>query len=539
MTDLKAQNFTFPSAATDPSFTAVGSTLTTTPYPTHLSCDGIEYHNQALTMKVFAWDGGDQGWTYDDNGAGPATPIPFLASSVYHPEIALVSLAVSSTDYLYAVIVYEDPAASAPGTYYEVYQWGGSSFTLVTTTPVKILSGSNGHVTINIAGDIYGHLIIVQDNGTLSNTNLLQLTAYIDAGSGTLVFGTAGTIIDNGTAMSQPDADITFDNYKGAPFDAMVYLSYIYHSGINISVSEIYFYDLFIGSTLNMNTYNTKLAQITTAPSNYLADHVSISVNDGYNAYLNSYYPHAGVAYRINNTSTPDETIKLFGVKHGSYASSSMVLNATPISRAYNRNPTVVAQPYEIHTVTAWDYDDRGQTGTYYLDGLAHTAAYTYSTNSYSSITNDMQVQTDQGVTGGTGARATTVTTASGYRADSLLYFYYDSANFNAGTGTGKRLEYKVREYPISSLRQSANTDESDVSIYPNPVFNSLHINATDNVSEATISDAMGRSIIRFSGNLIEIERALNKKLSNLDKGLYFLKLSGKEGITSVKFIKG
>ncbi len=508
--------------------------------PHHLSCDGLTYRSGALTLAVFAWDNKDQGWAYDDGSihqmsyyVNNISPVP----DVIRPEIALVS--INDGDEIYAVIVYSFDDGVDIQTYYEAYQWNGSAFPSTPTYDGVMQIVNNNNVVITAAGDQYGHLIIVNDDGTQSSAALTQLTAYIDSGTGNLVFGTQGSITFNSVDIWEPDADITFDNIDAAPNDARAYFTFITNSSIDVIAAAVDFRDLFGGGSYDTYTISPPFPQLAAiSSSSCILSHPSIAVNDGYNAYQNSYLPHAAVAY--SEDCSGDQAIRLFGVRADTFATSSIILNTTYTSPFLNANPTAVAAPYEIQSIVAWDFDDNSGGSGYYLEGLAHGATYTLATNTYASFTNDMQVQTSK-FNGGTGDQNTTVTTASGLGENVLIYFYYDDAAISGPSSQyGKRLEYKVRPFGNSQLRNSKSINVSDnIVVYPNPVKSNLSLHSSFIATSVVLTDVIGRNIGSFYGNTNEIETALNSKIVPLHRGIYFLKLYGDNGISgSVKFIK-
>lgn len=75
-----------------------------------------------------------------------------------------------------------------------------------------------------------------------------------------------------------------------------------------------------------------------------------------------------------------------------------------------------------------------------------------------------------------------------------------------------------------------------DFNIYPNPVLEILHVDAESMIHEISIQNVLGQQIIR-SGNIRSNTLELN--ISELNSGIYFIRVSGEDGITAVKnFIK-
>ena len=75
-----------------------------------------------------------------------------------------------------------------------------------------------------------------------------------------------------------------------------------------------------------------------------------------------------------------------------------------------------------------------------------------------------------------------------------------------------------------------------DLNIYPNPVSDVLHVDAGSDIHEISIQNVLGQEIKRF-GFIRSNTAELN--ISELNKGIYFLRVSCDNGATAVRsFIK-
>ena len=110
---------------------------------------------------------------------------------------------------------------------------------------------------------------------------------------------------------------------------------------------------------------------------------------------------------------------------------------------------------------------------------------------------------------------------------NSELYFSGSCTTITAGYELCK-LTASALSVPLPSIQAPA------VSIYPNPAKDKLYINSSGNITSILIKDASGRIVVHpnvFSGtDCIEI--------SHLVKGVYFLSLTTKNQIQTLKFIK-
>ncbi len=339
--------------------------------------------------------------------------------------------------------------------------------------------------------------------------------------------------------MSEPDVDITFDNsVNAAPYDGNIYLTFVTKLGYSIMAADVQMRDLVNGGTLDIMTNNNDIAEV---PNQYfgIASHPSISVNDGFQAANGNYIPHAAVAYQLefnNGTSPSTQSIYLFGVTPRTYTLTSTLVNTPATPGVTNQHPTVVTRPTDVASVTAWDYYGPALHPWNDNEGLAHTATYDLATNTFDpGYSGDMQVQTAKFPNNGTGFGNTKLTTASGFSGAQLLYFYY----YHDLVNSALTIEYKTRNYFNTFLRSSINEAVNGLTIYPNPVSSIININSNDILTAAELTDVTGRVFTTLKGDKKELEAGLNKNISTLPTGVYFLKFTKEDGQSVVtKFLK-
>ncbi|MEP7264860.1 MAG: T9SS type A sorting domain-containing protein [Bacteroidota bacterium] len=493
---------------------------------THLSCDGLEFNSGSENLKVFAWDGADEGWTYDYMGT-VASIQAYDNSGVSHPEIALVS--IHDGTYIYAIAVYDD---NISGAYYEAYLWGGSSF---PSTPAY--SGNFGSFAslnvINVAGDNFGNFIIVCDDASITN-HIEQLTGYIDIGSsGALQIGTWGDIELNPTYFSgppdiwEPDADVTW--YRTEPLSAMIYLVFNSDNGLQneIKSASIRMDGLFQGTTWSVSP--GEITSEITDPCDEM-HHPSISVSDGLIAETNNVDAHAAIAFMSD--CFPNQYISMYPVTAFSSTSTITVLNQATYTY-FNTEPTAATLPEGPVSTVAWNLDvglnlvynlSSGQLG---LDGLAHPATF-----------DDVAFEFDDNITPGqddlqvndNGLATVFPTTVSCYSAESFLYFYFDFNN--------KDLWYKTAAGNAYPLRKEL-TNASIIKVYPNPAFDRIYLQTETELEGIVISDVLGKQHLSFKGSNSEIEKTINEIVPTLKTGTYFMQTTDVSGaVQNTKFQK-
>src|SRR5205823_141294 len=112
---------------------------------------------------------------------------------------------------------------------------------------------------------------------------------------------------------------------------------------------------------------------------------------------------------------------------------------------------------------------------------------------------------------------------------DNLLYTFYN--------GNVSDVQYKDVVFCASSLRQKEKDNSKNIVVSPNPFSDQLSINFPENRSDyalVVITDAAGKTLLRFKGNASEINKRLTETVGNLTSGFYTLFIAG-ENIETVK----
>ena len=98
----------------------------------------------------------------------------------------------------------------------------------------------------------------------------------------------------------------------------------------------------------------------------------------------------------------------------------------------------------------------------------------------------------------------------------------------------------EVEDYTVKVtdwiLNNNVSSNKSDFVIFPNPANTYITVESFNKLDKTcTVLDISGRIIKQFSNNSLQ----LTIDISDLEKGIYFVKLQSKEGIAIKKFIKG
>ena len=513
----------------------------------HISCDGVYWREGNFNLKVFAWDGDDQGWAYDI-GSGPQVLSFYEFQPVSHPEIALVSNHNGAV--VYAIIAFEADYSGSHDALYEVWQWTGTTFNFVFNS-VLAVGGSGGRV-INSAGDEYGHYAIVWDDNGFNNgtTAMGYQTGYIDNVYNIIEQGFGTFEFDPGSGpqpLWQPDVDVTYYNEEKPEESAMVYVTFITTDGTEETVvaasSRIgWFY-----SSATWNSYYEQLDFITAYAVTNSLDHPSIAVNDGYYAYLTSSQTRVGVTFReyrpFDGFTGPYEDIYSFSAvghfpaprvsQNGNICGNAGCMPFSP-----NTYPMIVLQPQEIGSVVAWNYEDLysstpnfPQSGSISMgrEGVAKGNFFDYSSGVPELVHQNHDAMQMNEMT----PDLTTETAISGFDNDNLLYFYYTS---------DKELYYKTANYWSSTLRKRNSDDPTTTGIFPNPFSNTFQIQMDDKekIYDISINDLTGRSLFNSVGNSITLNQKIETVSSSFYEGIYLITIKNQDGaiVYSDKLIK-
>jgi hypothetical protein len=118
-----------------------------------------------------------------------------------------------------------------------------------------------------------------------------------------------------------------------------------------------------------------------------------------------------------------------------------------------------------------------------------------------------------------------------GTQIENTAYIYFD---YNAPiiTNTTQNNFQTV----VSTFNK--NEDANQLKVFPNPANEMLNINLQNSAIEnCTLTNALGQ-IVYSSANEINVNHKIQLNISNLNQGVYFVKVRAGNGSYNAKFIK-
>ncbi len=112
---------------------------------------------------------------------------------------------------------------------------------------------------------------------------------------------------------------------------------------------------------------------------------------------------------------------------------------------------------------------------------------------------------------------------------------YYSEAGIESTTQPNGAVAYNgsISFHVLSNMGvEDMLPSDNEVSIYPNPIKNTLHIQTNDTLLEVEILDSNGRVLHSFSSPSSQFD------VSDLEKGVYFVRIQTDKQITTEKIIK-
>ena len=131
--------------------------------------------------------------------------------------------------------------------------------------------------------------------------------------------------------------------------------------------------------------------------------------------------------------------------------------------------------------------------------------------------------------TGNFGSQQVLENEANGTR--SVIAADLDGDNDQDVVGT-LRIDDKLTWYKNSTIAGIEDQNALQVELVPNPVKDVLHIKSKEPITELTVYDVLGRSILKKHGNVDQLN------VSNLPSGLLFVKLESLDGFAIRKVVK-
>ncbi len=214
-------------------------------------------------------------------------------------------------------------------------------------------------------------------------------------------------------------------------------------------------------------------------------------------------------AILIKQTAASDTTPPSFTPNlNASIASNSQVNLSWNASADNNlKGYRIYRNNIEIADITSTSYADTG---------LAFGTTYNYYVTAYDSVGNECQPTDPASVT--------------------LPYVFFDCNNVEDGTAyidnCGHCVGGNTGEEPCEVNSIEVHNKQS-VNIYPIPTFDVIHIQAATNIQSLAIYDMTGKAVEKITLNT----KMLSLNISNLDKGLYLIKIQELNGKVSTRKI--
>jgi hypothetical protein len=94
--------------------------------------------------------------------------------------------------------------------------------------------------------------------------------------------------------------------------------------------------------------------------------------------------------------------------------------------------------------------------------------------------------------------------------------------------------EYSIHEYGVTGISDDIEVVSDNLSVYPNPVRESLYVTCDNGISSVSIVNIVGQKVLRFN-NIYHHRAEINT--SGLDKGIYFIRVTDAHGANSSRKI--
>jgi len=127
-----------------------------------------------------------------------------------------------------------------------------------------------------------------------------------------------------------------------------------------------------------------------------------------------------------------------------------------------------------------------------------------------------------------------TLTGGTNVNPNDVLYIRVNEYNADASKGPQDGTFQISAAATEASLSTSEFENENLFSYYPNPVTNSLTLNAQKNISSVTVYNMLGQTVIRTAPNTT----TKDIDMSNLESGAYFVKVAVGNTVDTIKVIK-
>lgn len=125
--------------------------------------------------------------------------------------------------------------------------------------------------------------------------------------------------------------------------------------------------------------------------------------------------------------------------------------------------------------------------------------------------------------------------------SNTIQNYKYVDAPFNLEHQASNTIYYRLKQtdfdgtstYSDVVVIKTENDNKEQLQLYPNPVINSIQLNTTNEIKEATISNALG--VVVYQNKLLK-SNAID--VSNFKKGIYYITIKFENETVTQKFIK-
>lgn len=319
---------------------------------------------------------------------------------------------------------------------------------------------------------------------------------------------------------------LSIDAKDGLPVDVELY------SGVYNPFYPIFYYEDFRQSV--NRGYSVQIVQNTDGQDEANLGKVISDIPDVLDS--NSAFTETRPENRIpNNTVRDQRAISIVGTSNSTNYQTEVWLLMTTIDFSITNPYIDVDDNYKY--VSFWTEQRYANGGISSLSVLISTDYTTdVATATWTDVTNNLnQIATSsnnpqtyiKSILDLSSYNSSTFTLAFKYESDNSVF---TTSNRN-GTFYISDVKYFVSD---TTLSISENLFENNIIIYPNPVSDTLHINnlmnSTFEINDVQIFDNLGRLVLKQSvNNDIDI--------TNLSKGIYFLKIKNIEGSSFIKKI--
>lgn len=397
-------------------------------------------------------------------------------------------------------------ATAIKGYYYQIYKWGVSGVSLLSTVPLS-LGVEYGRISLD-AHRLYAAAMVWEESG------ILKLKGVSINPSGGLSFGPDVTLLDSYSGHI-PDIAMAHPDIGPSAGNLIARIVYVDQATLYPTVGYINYFDLisgipaFIIDDINPDPFSSPFINyVPSSPlSYYQGENLKIDCPD------HSNYDNWAYVY-----TTDQQRVKIRGR-----------LNTFPV---ITKNITT-SFPYDLETGTMngqlaihYNQNDKIYTGWrtnyslftpyYKFIGKMTNMSPAPISGEYYIINNDIYAFTAIAFSK-QDDRATNLFASYAYGV--LPYYpYFD-------------IKYKLKPfYDGEFFVESKEIEKIELNIYPNPIINEINLNYMGDrnaLYELTINSIDGKIIFNETGIMQDLQTSLNNKFLKVTSGTYIFRFKG------------